>query len=166
MAEMIKSMTALLLLLSGCATPGLESSLPLKRPLGRSYATFVPPLAADENTPTPLDPTDIGGELTLDEAAALALLHNPELQVFAWSVRAAEARRLQAGLRPNPELDIETENVALLAYHVRTSITSRCASCVVLAPNVSAKICGTMLAAFTSCPVYPVSAGARSRHTS
>ncbi len=112
MARMITSMTAWLLLLSGCATPSLESSLPSKRPLGQSHATFVPPLAGNENTPAPLDPTDIGGELTLDEAAALALLHNPQLQVFAWSVRVAEARRLQAGLRPNPELDIEMENLA------------------------------------------------------
>ena len=112
MAEMIKSMTALLLLLSGCATPSLESSLPLQRPLGRSHATWVPPLEPNENTPAPMDPTDIGGELTLDQAAALALLHNPQLQVFAWSVRVAEARRLQAGLRPNPELDLEMENLA------------------------------------------------------
>ena len=112
MADVIKLMTVLLLLLSGCATPRLESSLPLRRPLGRSHATFVPPSEPNENTLTPLEPADIGEELTLDEAAALALLHSPQLQVFAWSVRTAEARYLQAGLRPNPELDIEIENLA------------------------------------------------------
>jgi cobalt-zinc-cadmium efflux system outer membrane protein len=48
----------------------------------------------------------------LRQALALALLQNPELRAFAWDVRAAEARTLQAGLRPNPELGLEVENIA------------------------------------------------------
>jgi len=39
----------------------------------------------------------------------LALMHNPELRVFSWDVRVSEARRLQAGLWPNPELEVEVE---------------------------------------------------------
>jgi cobalt-zinc-cadmium efflux system outer membrane protein len=39
------------------------------------------------------------------------MLQNPELQEFSWQVRAAEARVLQAGLRPNPELSLELEDV-------------------------------------------------------
>ncbi|RKY08471.1 MAG: hypothetical protein DRP56_04085 [Planctomycetota bacterium] len=39
------------------------------------------------------------------------LMHNPELKVFSLEIRAAQARRLQAGLWPNPEIDIEMENI-------------------------------------------------------
>ena len=48
--------------------------------------------------------------LTLEQALAEGLMHSPELAVFAWDVRAAEARELQAGLLPNPELEAEVEN--------------------------------------------------------
>jgi cobalt-zinc-cadmium efflux system outer membrane protein len=37
-------------------------------------------------------------------------MYSPDLAVFAWDVRAAEARELQAGLLPNPELEAEVEN--------------------------------------------------------
>jgi len=43
---------------------------------------------------------------------ALALAHHPDLQAFAWEVREAGARALQAGLGPNPELEVEFENFA------------------------------------------------------
>ena len=43
---------------------------------------------------------------------ALALLRNPTFQASSWEVRAADARRLQEGLRPNPELDVEVEEFA------------------------------------------------------
>jgi len=49
------------------------------------------------------------GPITLADALALALVHNPGLKVFPYSLRAAEARVLQAGLRPNPELQVELE---------------------------------------------------------
>jgi len=38
-------------------------------------------------------------------------MHNPELKVFSLETRAAGARELQAGLWPNPEIEIEAENV-------------------------------------------------------
>ncbi len=47
--------------------------------------------------------------MTLADALALALVHNPGLKIFPYSLRAAEARMLQAGLRPNPELQVEIE---------------------------------------------------------
>jgi len=50
------------------------------------------------------------GLLTLRQALALALLHNPSLAASSWEVRTGEARVLQAGLLPNPELDVEVEN--------------------------------------------------------
>ncbi len=52
------------------------------------------------------------GDVTLGDALALALTHNPGLRAYGWEVRAAEARVMQAGLWPNPELDVEIENVA------------------------------------------------------
>lgn len=51
--------------------------------------------------------------LTLDTALAWALERNPGLAAFSWELRAAEARQLQAGLRPNPELAIEIEDIGL-----------------------------------------------------
>lgn len=51
-------------------------------------------------------------ELTLGEALARVLKFNPSLAAFSWEVRAKEAEALQAGLLPNPELDLEMENFA------------------------------------------------------
>ena len=62
------------------------------------------PLASNE--PAAIEPT---GTMALADALALALVHNPGLKIFPYSLRAAEARMLQAGLRPNPELQVEIE---------------------------------------------------------
>lgn len=55
-----------------------------------------------------VDPT---GELTLRDALALALSRSPRLAMFDYDIRIAEAKLLQAGLRPNPEASIESENI-------------------------------------------------------
>lgn len=52
------------------------------------------------------EPQDV---LTLQQALALALLHNPELAAYSIEIRAKEAEALQAGLFPNPELEAEAE---------------------------------------------------------
>ncbi|MDP2139008.1 MAG: TolC family protein [Candidatus Didemnitutus sp.] len=54
--------------------------------------------------------TASGDPLTLSEALAIALLKNPSLQAYAFESRVAEARVLQAGIRPNPELAVGVEN--------------------------------------------------------
>lgn len=46
------------------------------------------------------------------DALAAALVRNPALGVFSWQVRVEEARILQAGLRPNPELATQLEDFA------------------------------------------------------
>lgn len=51
-------------------------------------------------------------ELTLSEAIALALERNPDLRATRYELTAAQGRITQAGLRPNPSLDIEAENFA------------------------------------------------------
>ena len=48
--------------------------------------------------------------LTLSDALAMALQKNPTLQVHAFGARMVEARILQAGIRPNPNLSVEFEN--------------------------------------------------------
>ncbi|MBI5506187.1 MAG: TolC family protein [Deltaproteobacteria bacterium] len=42
---------------------------------------------------------------------ALALARNPELAAFSWDVRIAEAGQLQAGLRPNPVVTLEPQDL-------------------------------------------------------
>ena len=48
--------------------------------------------------------------ITLAEALARTLRGSPELAAYDYDLRAAEARILQAGLRPNPELSLNIEN--------------------------------------------------------
>ncbi len=48
--------------------------------------------------------------ITLKQALALGLLQNPELAASFWEVRAAEARLIQEGLLPNPEIEASMEN--------------------------------------------------------
>ena len=55
--------------------------------------------------------TEPGAELTLRRALALTLTQNPELAAFSWDVRSADARVLQAGLWPNPELGTQAEDI-------------------------------------------------------
>ena len=52
------------------------------------------------------------GPLSLKQALALTLARSPELAAFDHDIRIAEARMLQARLRPNPEIEFTSENVA------------------------------------------------------
>ncbi len=54
---------------------------------------------------------DLTGQVTLTQALALTLKQNPDLAAFSWDVRSAEARVLQARLRPNPELGMQSEDI-------------------------------------------------------
>ena len=49
--------------------------------------------------------------LTLAEAFARVLSDNPELAMYPYDIRAAEARALQAGFRPNPQVSLDVENI-------------------------------------------------------
>jgi len=49
-------------------------------------------------------------QLTIKEAAAKALLRNPTLSAFSLDKRVKEAQTLQAGLRPNPHLEIKVDD--------------------------------------------------------
>jgi cobalt-zinc-cadmium efflux system outer membrane protein len=50
------------------------------------------------------------GPLSLPQALSLGLLQNPKLSAFSWEIRSAEARAIQAGLFPNPEIETSVEN--------------------------------------------------------
>ena len=60
--------------------------------------------AAEQPSPRP--------RLTLASALDAALERNPDLLASRYELTAAQARLLQAGLRPNPELSVELENFA------------------------------------------------------
>ena len=53
-----------------------------------------------------------GAELTLASAVEMALARNPDLIASRYEMTAARGRITQAGLRINPELDVELENFA------------------------------------------------------
>ena len=55
--------------------------------------------------------TEPNGDLALGQVLALTLMNNPELKAFSLETRASQARELQAGLWPNPEVKVEVENV-------------------------------------------------------
>lgn len=51
------------------------------------------------------------GVLDLNQAISLVMESNPEIQSAQLELKAAEYRMLQAGLRPNPNLSFQAENV-------------------------------------------------------
>ncbi len=80
------------------------------RPLGNDLPVYSPPDDQSKTTPTSGPREELPDEITLRQALSLALMHNPELAASSWEVRSGEARSLQAGLFPNPEIDVEVEN--------------------------------------------------------
>ena len=105
---------AFALTVSGCAARYVPAAILEPRPLGRGLPVFAPPPLGEgpDAPPAEMPP---GGALTLRDALAQALLHNPDLAAFAWEVRAREARILQAGRPPNPSAGILAEDFAASA---------------------------------------------------
>jgi len=56
--------------------------------------------------PAPAQPVPPAGEMTVDEVVAWALAEHPELRAARADIEAAVARLRQAGLRPNPMLEL------------------------------------------------------------
>lgn len=101
------------LLVAGCAgpTPGRVAS-PERRPSDAVVAAreIASEFARDASQPrTPAKPN---APLTMEEALKRALEESPELASRAWDLQGQDARTIQAGLAPNPELQAETENFA------------------------------------------------------
>jgi cobalt-zinc-cadmium efflux system outer membrane protein len=94
------------ILIHGGCQAGQTRSGPSEARRIHSFALNRPSTA---KTPEPLARALPKGAITLRDALAYALTHNPDLKAFSFEVRAAEARALQAGLRPNPEITVEIE---------------------------------------------------------
>lgn len=99
------------ILLGGCAPSPFDFEPPAARPLLRDMPRYEAPEDPDRVGPGS-DVVTIGEQLTLRQALAAALVRNPRLRSLAWEPRIAEARRLQAGLSPNPSVGIEVEDFA------------------------------------------------------
>ncbi len=74
----------------------------------KAQAKSLPDKTSANVSPAAL-PDDPTGTITLRDAVALALVNNPKLKAFSLDIRAAEARKLQAGLLPNPEFGVAVE---------------------------------------------------------
>lgn len=95
-----------LVALVGCAAPGRTSSRAVAEPPSDPEEAAAP--AATANAPHPVAEPRL--RLTLEDALALALSRSPDLAVYSWDVRSADAKRLQASLRPNPEFSVAVED--------------------------------------------------------
>ena len=58
---------------------------------------------------------DHAGAITLQEALSRVFEWSPELEVSELEIKAASARIIQAGLRPNPEIMVEGENLPTIS---------------------------------------------------
>jgi len=96
-----------ILVLAGCAGPR-GTGMPVPRPLGSDIQSFHA-VTGDVDKPASTDAVEQRGSITLRRALTLALMKNPELAVYSWDIRAAEARMLQAKVLPNPAMEIEVE---------------------------------------------------------
>ena len=106
-------MVALCAMLLSCAVVNPADVWIEPRPLATGSPTYRPPrMTVDNADAEPPSPTrDPVGELTLRDALALALMHSPQLESYAWNVRAYEAKTIQAGLSPNPRVSVSAENL-------------------------------------------------------
>lgn len=105
--------TVLALLALGRPAGARSGPTTTERPAGEDASRSSATPRADEADRGRAEPPEPAGEIGLREALALTLAHSPELVSYSWSVRAAEARVLQAGLSPNPALDLEVEDVGV-----------------------------------------------------
>jgi len=104
------STVAMLVALSAIGCTSDVEVWPQERLLGRGIPTFR--LDDESGATESLVVEEPTGALTLRKALALALARNPGLAATSWSVRAAEARALQEGLPPNPEMRIRLNDFA------------------------------------------------------
>ena len=98
-----------LLICAGCTTPRTTTKVVEPRRSSVRNHESSPPLVLPRTSSESLKFEEPDGSITLPQALSLALMKNPRLTVFSWEVRAGEARTLQAGLLPNPKLEIEIE---------------------------------------------------------
>ncbi len=100
----------LVIAVAGCTPTDQGADWADPRPLGRGLRSDRASPPDPGNKPqTYFEPS---GKVALRQVLAAARLRNPGLRAYAWEVRAADARALQAGLLPNPKLKVEAEEIA------------------------------------------------------
>lgn len=62
---------------------------------------------------------------SLGDVLALTLMYNPQINSYDYDMRASDARILQASFRPNPALDVETENIGAPIFMQTTFLLSQ-----------------------------------------
>lgn len=101
----------LMITFSGCSEfAGDDSVQPDSSSLVRSRNVSKLP----EKPVTSSRPSEIvepNGVVTLKQALDFALANNPQLKAFSLDVQASHAKRLQASLSPNPQLNVAMEDV-------------------------------------------------------
>ncbi|MBN1818588.1 MAG: TolC family protein [Sedimentisphaerales bacterium] len=98
-------------LTAGCSVPAPVSESVLIAMEENPSDEILPTAVGEEtgdNRALSVPPTPTGS-VTLRQALVLALVYNPRFRAQSWQVRIAEARQIQAGLSPNPELEVEVE---------------------------------------------------------
>ena len=93
-------------LAGGCVGNRFAAPFPASRPPAAQEGTA-------KNLSNPVEMDEPTGAVTLPQALAVALMKNPELAAFSWERRAQDAATLQAGLLPNPTLDLEMEDLGV-----------------------------------------------------
>ena len=100
----------LLLLVTGCATSGLNDDLASVRRTVTARASLaefdLPRLESPEAVPEEVDRL-LEQPLTADAAVRLALINNREVRVALAEIGIARGQFMQAGLVPNPEVEFE-----------------------------------------------------------
>lgn len=95
-------------IIAGCSIP--EQTLMTEKPV---EALVLLGYEAFQQDTVPADTLlQISDTITLPQAVTLALLHNPDLKVYSYTLRAWDAEILQQSLLPNPEGGLEMENIA------------------------------------------------------
>lgn len=86
-------------------------SLALWQLLAVGEPTFAVENTAGESAEPTVAAAHPTGILTLQDAVSAALVSSPRLAAFSWEVRSRDARAVQAGLLPNPQILVEVENL-------------------------------------------------------
>ena len=78
-----------------------------------AFGLFLQPAGAQTQTGAGSESkAGLAGDLTFERVIAEVLLKSPELRAFSLEVRAREAATLQAGLWDNPQLQVQSEDIA------------------------------------------------------
>jgi outer membrane protein, heavy metal efflux system len=99
--------------LTWCSTVGLLSGWLLAAGLAGGAACDEgkgPPAAPPSQGASDRSGAELKGVITLSQALSAALQNNPELEAVSAEIKAQEARAVQAGFLPNPEIGVEAEN--------------------------------------------------------